>query len=128
MLERRRTPRHQLGRVAAIMCGSGAERSCLVKDFSDGGVRPQTNGLEIPDEFGLLFSPNEPAQSGCYKDGSEDKQERSKTGLLLASDRTPEGEWEKFERWVWRRPRERSHVLFAHQPCITMSLPSVHCA
>ena len=39
MLERRRTPRHQLGRVAAILCGPGAERSCLVKDFSDGGVR-----------------------------------------------------------------------------------------
>jgi hypothetical protein len=35
-----------------------------------------------------------------------DKQERSKTGLLLVSDRTPEGEWESFERWVWRRPRE----------------------
>jgi hypothetical protein len=34
MLERRRTPRHQLGRVAAILSGSGAERSCLVKDFS----------------------------------------------------------------------------------------------
>jgi hypothetical protein len=67
MLERRRTPRHQLGRVAAIMCGSGAERSCLVKDFSDGGVRLQTNGLEIPNEFVLLFAPNELAQSGRYK-------------------------------------------------------------
>jgi hypothetical protein len=67
MLERRRTPRHQLGRVAAILCGPGAERSCLVKDFSDGGVRLKSNGFEVPDEFVLLFSPNEPAQSGRYK-------------------------------------------------------------
>src|SRR4029077_3102955 len=43
--ERRRTPRHQLGRVAAILCGPGEERSCLVKDFSDGGVRLQLNGV-----------------------------------------------------------------------------------
>jgi len=36
-----------------------------------------------------------------------DKQAPSKTVLLLVSDRTLEGEWESFERWVWRRPRER---------------------
>ena len=65
--ERRRTPRHQLGRVAAILCGPGEERSCLVKDFSDGGVRLQLNGFEIPDDFALLFAPNELAQSGRYK-------------------------------------------------------------
>jgi hypothetical protein len=67
MPERRRTPRHQLGRVAAILRGSGEERSCLVKDFSDGGVRLQLNGFEIPDDFTLLFAPNEPARSGNYK-------------------------------------------------------------
>lgn len=67
MLERRRTPRHQLGHVAAIFCGRGAERSCLVKDFSDGGVRLQSNAFEVPDEFVLLFGPNELAQSGRYK-------------------------------------------------------------
>jgi hypothetical protein len=38
-----------------------------VKDFSDGGVRLQSNGFEVPDEFVLLFSPNEPTQSGRYK-------------------------------------------------------------
>jgi hypothetical protein len=65
--ERRRTPRHQLGRVAAILCGPGEERTCLVKDFSDGGVRLQLNGFEIPDDFALLFAPNEPARSGRYK-------------------------------------------------------------
>jgi hypothetical protein len=65
--ERRRTPRHQLGRVAAIIFGHGEERSCLVKDFSDGGVRLQLNGFEIPDDFALLFAPNELARSGRYK-------------------------------------------------------------
>jgi hypothetical protein len=59
--------RHQLGRVAAILCGPGEERSCLVKDFSDGGVRLQLNGFEIPDDFALVFAPNELAQSGRYK-------------------------------------------------------------
>src|SRR3984957_4140350 len=63
MLERRRTPRHQLGRVAAILCGPGAEHSCLVKNFSDGGVRLQSNGFEVPDDF----AHNELAQSGRYK-------------------------------------------------------------
>ena len=65
--ERRRSPRHQLGRVAAILCGPSEERSCLVKDFSDGGVRLQLNGFEIPDDFALVFAPNELAQSGRYK-------------------------------------------------------------
>jgi hypothetical protein len=65
--ERRRTPRRQLGRVAAILCGPGEERSCLVKDFSDGGMRLQLNGYEIPDDFALVFAPNELAQSGRYK-------------------------------------------------------------
>ena len=57
--ERRRTLRHQLGRVAAILCRPGEERSCLVKDFSDGGVRLQLDGFEIPDDFALVFAPNE---------------------------------------------------------------------
>jgi hypothetical protein len=46
--ERRRTPRQQLGRVAAILFGQREEHSCLVKDFSDGGVRLQLNGFENP--------------------------------------------------------------------------------
>jgi hypothetical protein len=46
--ERRRTTRHPLGRVAAIMFGQGQEHPCLVKDYSDGGVRLQPNGFEIP--------------------------------------------------------------------------------
>ncbi len=65
--ERRRAPRHQLGRVAAIMFGQGEEHHCLVKDLSDGGVRLQVKGFEIPDDFALLFAPNGPARSGKYK-------------------------------------------------------------
>ena len=65
--ERRRTTRHPLGRVAAIMFGQGQEHPCLVKDYSDGGVRLQPNGFEVPDDFALLFAPNEPARSGRYK-------------------------------------------------------------
>jgi hypothetical protein len=65
--ERRRSPRFQFGRVAAIMFGQGEEHPCLVKDYSDGGVRLQPNGFEIPDDFALLFAPNEPARSGRYK-------------------------------------------------------------
>jgi hypothetical protein len=30
-------------------------------------VRLQLNGFEIPDDFTLLFAPNEPARSGNYK-------------------------------------------------------------
>jgi len=65
--ERRRTTRHPLGRVAAIMFGQGEEHPCLVKDYSDGGVGLQLNGFEIPDDFELLFAPNELARSGRYK-------------------------------------------------------------
>ena len=45
----------------------GQEHPCLVKDYSDGGVRLQPHGFEIPDDFALLFAPNEPARSGRYK-------------------------------------------------------------
>ena len=47
--ERRRSPRHPLGRVAAIMFGGGEEHPCLVKDYSDGGVRLQLTGFELPE-------------------------------------------------------------------------------
>jgi hypothetical protein len=31
----------------------------------------------------------------------------SERGLFLVSDRTPQREWESFERWELKRPRER---------------------
>ncbi len=66
--ERRRAPRHHLGRVAAVIFGPGAEQHyCLVTDISEGGVRLHVKELNIPDEFALLFSPGGPTQSGNYK-------------------------------------------------------------
>ena len=65
--ERRRSPRYPLGRVVAIMVGNDEEHSCWVKDYSDGGVRIQANGFEVPDSFALIFAADEPAQSGRYR-------------------------------------------------------------
>ncbi len=66
--DRRRAPRHHLGRVAAITFGPGAvQHYCLVSDFSEGGVRLHVKQLTIPDEFSLLFSPGGAARSGNYK-------------------------------------------------------------
>jgi PilZ domain len=66
--DRRRAPRHHLGRVAAITFGPGAvQHYCLVTDFSEGGVRLHVKQLTIPDEFSLLFSPGGAARSGNYK-------------------------------------------------------------
>src|SRR5262249_22652896 len=41
--------------------------TCGRDDYSDGGVRLQPNGFEVPNDFALLFAPNEPARSGRYK-------------------------------------------------------------
>jgi site-specific recombinase XerC len=50
------------------MLGHGQEHPCLVKDYSGGAVRLQLNGFEIPDDFALLFAPNEPLRHACgYK-------------------------------------------------------------
>ena len=66
--ERRRAPRHHLGRVAAITFGPGAvQHYCLVTDFSEGGVRLHVKELNVPDEFSLLFSPGGAARSGNCK-------------------------------------------------------------
>ena len=66
--ERRRAPRHHLGRVAAIVFGPSAEQHyCLVTDISEGGVRLHVKELSVPDEFALSFSPGGPTQSGNYK-------------------------------------------------------------
>jgi hypothetical protein len=67
--ERRRTPRHRLGRLATIKLGIGiAPRFVLVSNFSAEGVRLQLNGYETFDEFVLLFHGNGgPARDGTYK-------------------------------------------------------------
>ena len=38
---------------------TGRGTCLLVKDYSDGGVRLQLNDFENPDDFVLLFAPNE---------------------------------------------------------------------
>ena len=63
--ERRATPRQRLGRLATMLVGGDAPpRYCLVTDYSEGGVRVNSNGLKIPDKFELRFS-----GGGHFKDG-----------------------------------------------------------
>ena len=40
---------------------------CMVTDMSDGGVRLQVLGAEIPDEFLLTICGDQPADAGKYK-------------------------------------------------------------
>ncbi len=66
--ERRRSPRRRLGRLATIKLGVGiAPRYCLVTNASEEGVRLQLNGIEVIDEFVLLFNGSEVARDGTYK-------------------------------------------------------------
>jgi hypothetical protein len=66
--ERRRTPRHRLGKLATIKLGIGiAPRYCLVSNVSTEGVRIHVNGFEVLDEFVLLFPEGGQGQSGTYK-------------------------------------------------------------
>ena len=66
--ERRRSPRQRLGRLATIKLGVGmAPRYCLVTNVSEEGVRLQLNGIEVIDEFVLLFSGDSPGRDGTYK-------------------------------------------------------------
>jgi len=66
--EKRRSPRRRLGRLATIKLGVGiAPRFCLVSNVSAEGVRLQLNGIEILDEFVLLFPGESIAKDGTYK-------------------------------------------------------------
>ncbi len=66
--ERRREPRYPLDRLAKIQLGNGHRlRYCLVSDISGGGVRINTFGSAVPDEFELLLSGDGPARDGKYK-------------------------------------------------------------
>jgi hypothetical protein len=66
--ERRSSPRHRLGRIATIKLGVGIEpRYCLVTNVSAEGVRLQLNGIDVVDEFVLLFHGATPGQDGTYK-------------------------------------------------------------
>jgi hypothetical protein len=67
--ERRQSPRKRLGRIATIKLGVGiAPRFVLVSNASAEGVRLQLNGIEMLDEFVLLFhGAGGPARDGTYK-------------------------------------------------------------
>ena len=52
---RRRSSRRHCLRAAKIQLGAWT-RDCLVMDISDGGVRLNAKGLDVPDEFVLLLS------------------------------------------------------------------------
>ena len=55
--ERRQGPRYPLERLAKIQPGDGTPpRYCRVTNISDGGVRLNTYGFNVPDEFVLFFS------------------------------------------------------------------------
>jgi hypothetical protein len=65
--ERRQSTRYPLERLAMIKAGNDTPpRYCLVIDASDGGVRLDVHGLDLPDEFVLLFS-GDSAQDGTYQ-------------------------------------------------------------
>ena len=66
--EKRKASRHRLARLVTILPGNGAPpRYCRVSDISDGGVRLDVNGFDLPDKFVLLFSGDGPAQDGTYR-------------------------------------------------------------
>jgi hypothetical protein len=65
--EKRRELRHyHLGRLAKVISREGVSHFCLVTDFSDGGVRINTAGFRIPDEFALYFSGDGRFKNGTY--------------------------------------------------------------
>ena len=67
--ERRKSPRNRLGRLATIKLGVGIPpRYVLITNTSAEGVRMQLNGIDILDEFVLLFhGSGGAAQDGTYK-------------------------------------------------------------
>ncbi|MGA7433253.1 MAG: PilZ domain-containing protein [Xanthobacteraceae bacterium] len=64
----RQSPRHPLRRLAKVTSSKGGpSQLCMVTNVSDGGVRLQVLGAEIPDEFSLTLSGDGPADAGRYK-------------------------------------------------------------
>ena len=67
--ERRQNPRHRTGRLATMKLGIGMPpRYVLITNTSVEGVRLQLNGIDVRDEFVLLFhGGGGPARDGTYK-------------------------------------------------------------
>ena len=65
---RRREARQRYYRPAKIKLAAGARAcDCAVVDISDGGVRLNVEGLNVPDEFVLLISNDRKVQEKAYK-------------------------------------------------------------
>ena len=65
---RRQEARQRCYRPAKIKLAAGARAcDCLIIDMSDGGVRLNVEGLDVPDEFVLLISNNGRLQESTYK-------------------------------------------------------------
>jgi hypothetical protein len=65
---RRREARQRYYRPAKIKLAAGARAcDCSVVDISDGGVRLNVEGLNVPDEFMLLVSNKGKVEERAYK-------------------------------------------------------------
>ena len=65
---RRREARQRYYRPAKIKLAAGARAcDCTVVDISDGGVRLNVEGLDVPDEFVLLISNKGKIEESAYK-------------------------------------------------------------
>ena len=66
--EKRSSPRYPLERLAKMEPRDGTPpRYCLITDISGGGVRINTFGVNVPDEFVLRLSGDGPAKDGTYR-------------------------------------------------------------
>jgi hypothetical protein len=66
--QQRQSPRHPLRRLAKVTSSKGGpSQLCMVTNMSDGGVRLQVLGAEIPDEFLLTICGDQPTDAGKYK-------------------------------------------------------------
>ena len=45
----------------------GPQHYCLVTNISEGGVQLRINGINVPDDFTLLFPEEDSVQNGNYK-------------------------------------------------------------
>ena len=65
---RRREARQRYYHQAKIKLAAGARAcDCTVVDMSDGGVRLNVEGLNVPDEFVLLISNKGKVEESAYK-------------------------------------------------------------
>ena len=64
--ERRRTQRQVVNSAARIQSHVGSPvHACLVTDASDGGIRLFADGIDLPDEFILVFDGTGEARRKC---------------------------------------------------------------